>query len=90
MTSGAIDRISPFLRIGLNTSTATFAGVHSHWLFREKKTEMKTCLVVDDTSVIRKIARNILGEVDFQVAEAAHGEQAVGKLAPKVAAMRDL
>jgi two-component system chemotaxis response regulator CheY len=51
---------------------------------------MKTCLVVDDTSVIRKIARNILEEVDFQVAEAAHGEQAVGKLAPKVAAMRDL
>jgi two-component system chemotaxis response regulator CheY len=51
---------------------------------------MKTCLVVDDTSVIRKIARNILEEVDFQVAEASHGEQAVGKLAPKVAAMRDL
>jgi two-component system chemotaxis response regulator CheY len=51
---------------------------------------MKTCLVVDDSGVIRKVARNILQEVDFQVAEAAHGEQAVGALAPRVAAMRDL
>jgi two-component system, chemotaxis family, chemotaxis protein CheY len=51
---------------------------------------MKICPVVDDSSVIRKIARNILQEVDFQVAEAAHGEQAVGALAPKAAATADL
>ena len=28
---------------------------------------MKTCLVVDDSSVIRKIARRILEEMDFQI-----------------------
>ena len=38
---------------------------------------MRTCLVVDDSSVVRKIARRIMEEMDFQVIEAADGEQAL-------------
>ncbi|MEH2524060.1 MULTISPECIES: response regulator [unclassified Bradyrhizobium] len=38
---------------------------------------MKTCLVVDDSSVVRKIARRILEEMDFQITEAEDGEQAL-------------
>jgi two-component system, chemotaxis family, chemotaxis protein CheY len=38
---------------------------------------MKTCLVVDDSSVIRKIARRILEGLDFQVVEAEDGEKAL-------------
>jgi two-component system chemotaxis response regulator CheY len=38
---------------------------------------MKTCLVVDDSSVVRKIARRILEEMDFQIIEAEDGEKAL-------------
>jgi two-component system chemotaxis response regulator CheY len=38
---------------------------------------MKTCLVVDDSSVVRKIARRILEEIGFNVIEAEDGEQAL-------------
>ncbi len=38
---------------------------------------MKTCLVVDNSSVIRKVARRILEGLDFQIAEAENGEEAV-------------
>src|SRR5712675_951432 len=38
---------------------------------------MKTCLVVDDSSVIRKIARRILEEMDFEIIEAEDGGQAL-------------
>lgn len=38
---------------------------------------MKQCLVVDDSSVIRKVARRILEELEFAVAEAANGEDAL-------------
>ena len=38
---------------------------------------MKTCLVVDDSSVIRKVARRILERYDFDVIEAEDGAQAV-------------
>jgi two-component system chemotaxis response regulator CheY len=38
---------------------------------------MKTCLIVDDSSVIRKVARRILEGLDFQIAEAENGEAAV-------------
>jgi two-component system chemotaxis response regulator CheY len=38
---------------------------------------MKTCLVVDDSSVIRKVAWRILEGLDFQIAEAENGEEAV-------------
>ena len=34
---------------------------------------MKTCLVVDDSSVVRKIARRILEDMDFQIIEAEDG-----------------
>lgn len=38
---------------------------------------MKSCLVVDDSSVVRKIARRILEELGFSVVEAEDGEQAL-------------
>ena len=38
---------------------------------------MKTCLVVDDSSVVRKIARRILEGLEFQVTEAEDGEKAL-------------
>jgi two-component system chemotaxis response regulator CheY len=38
---------------------------------------MKTCLVVDDSSVIRKVARRILEGLQFQAVEAEDGEQAL-------------
>jgi two-component system chemotaxis response regulator CheY len=38
---------------------------------------MKTCLIVDDSSVIRKVARRILEGLDFQITEAEDGEKAL-------------
>ncbi|HWM45813.1 MAG TPA: response regulator [Xanthobacteraceae bacterium] len=38
---------------------------------------MKTCLVVDDSSVIRKVARRILERLNFNVNEAEDGAQAL-------------
>jgi two-component system chemotaxis response regulator CheY len=38
---------------------------------------MKTCLVVDDSSVIRKVARRILEGLDFNIVEAEDGEKAM-------------
>ena len=38
---------------------------------------MKTCLVVDDSSVIRKVARRILEGLEFQTVEAENGEEAI-------------
>jgi two-component system chemotaxis response regulator CheY len=38
---------------------------------------MKSCLVVDDSSVIRKVARRILEGLEFQISEAEDGEQAL-------------
>jgi len=38
---------------------------------------MKTCLVVDDSSVVRKIARRILEDMQFEITEAEDGEQAL-------------
>ena len=38
---------------------------------------MKTCLVVDDSKVIRKVARHILETLDFEVAEAGDGRDAL-------------
>jgi two-component system chemotaxis response regulator CheY len=37
---------------------------------------MKTCLIVDDSSIIRKVARRILESLEFQILEAENGEQA--------------
>ena len=36
---------------------------------------MRTCLVVDDSSVIRKVARRILEGLDFQIIEAEDGKE---------------
>lgn len=38
---------------------------------------MKTCLVVDDSKVIRKVARHILETLQFQVTEAGDGREAL-------------
>jgi two-component system, chemotaxis family, chemotaxis protein CheY len=38
---------------------------------------MRTCLVVDDSSVVRKIARQILEGLDFSIVEAEDGEKAL-------------
>jgi two-component system chemotaxis response regulator CheY len=38
---------------------------------------MKTCLVVDDSRVVRKVARNVLEGLDFAVREAEDGEEAL-------------
>lgn len=37
----------------------------------------RTCLVVDDSRVIRKVARRILEDLDFEVAEAGDGVEAM-------------
>jgi len=37
----------------------------------------RTCLVVDDSKVIRKVARHILESLDFDVSEAADGREAL-------------
>jgi two-component system chemotaxis response regulator CheY len=38
---------------------------------------MRTCLIVDDSRVIRKVARRILEELGFEIAEAADGMEAM-------------
>jgi two-component system chemotaxis response regulator CheY len=38
---------------------------------------VKTCLVVDDSRVIRKVARRILEGLGFEIAEAADGVEAM-------------
>jgi two-component system chemotaxis response regulator CheY len=38
---------------------------------------MKTCLIVDDSSVIRKVARRILEGLEFEIMEAENGEEAI-------------
>lgn len=44
---------------------------------RSSKKTVKTCLVVDDSSVIRKVGRRILEGLDFEVIEAEDGQQAL-------------
>ena len=38
---------------------------------------MKTCLVVDDSGVVRKVARRLLEDLQFQVTEAEDGSKAL-------------
>ena len=38
---------------------------------------MKHCLVVDDSSVIRKVARCILEDMSFEISEAENGREAL-------------
>ena len=40
---------------------------------------MKSCLIVDDSSVVRKVARRILEDIDFIVDEAEDGQEAFDK-----------
>jgi two-component system chemotaxis response regulator CheY len=39
---------------------------------------MRICLIVDDSAVVRKVARRILEDLDFGVVEAESGERALG------------
>src|SRR5690606_39058022 len=43
------------------------------------KQAMKSCLIVDDSSVVRKVARRILEDMDFIVDEAEDGQEAFDK-----------
>src|SRR3546814_6161551 len=38
---------------------------------------MKSCLVVDDSKVVRMVARRILEKLDFEIVEAADGAMAL-------------
>lgn len=38
---------------------------------------MKRCLIVDDSRVIRKVARRILEDLNFEISEAADGMEAL-------------
>jgi two-component system chemotaxis response regulator CheY len=38
---------------------------------------MKSCLIVDDSRVVRSVARNILRELQFSTREAANGKEAL-------------
>ena len=38
---------------------------------------MKSCLIVDDSSVVRKVARRILEDLEFSIEEAADGQLAM-------------
>lgn len=45
---------------------------------------MKTCLVVDDSSVIRKVARRILEDLEFEISEAEDGQGALDSCTAKM------
>lgn len=40
---------------------------------------MKRCLIVDDSSVIRKVARNIVESMNYEVLEAENGQEALDR-----------
>ena len=45
---------------------------------------MKTCLIVDDSKVIRKVARHILETLEFEVDEAGDGQEALSRCEAKM------
>lgn len=45
---------------------------------------MKSCLVVDDSKVIRKVARRILEELNFEAVEAVDGRDALDKCSQRM------
>ena len=47
-----------------------------NWM-NQKVGGMKSCLIVDDSKVIRKVARHILETLQFNVSEAVDGEEAL-------------
>lgn len=40
---------------------------------------MRSCLIVDDSTVVRKVARRILEDIDYIVDEAEDGQEAIDK-----------
>jgi two-component system, chemotaxis family, chemotaxis protein CheY len=45
---------------------------------------MKSCLIVDDSKVIRKVARHILETLEFEVEEAGDGQEALTRCEQKM------
>jgi two-component system chemotaxis response regulator CheY len=45
---------------------------------------MKSCLIVDDSKVIRKVARHILETLEFDVEEAGDGQEALSRCEQKM------
>jgi CheY-like chemotaxis protein len=45
---------------------------------------MKSCLIVDDSKVIRKVARHILETLEFDVEEAGDGQEALSRCEAKM------
>jgi two-component system chemotaxis response regulator CheY len=45
---------------------------------------MKSCLIVDDSRVIRMVARKILEELEFDISEAADGKAAMEQCAQQM------
>ncbi len=45
---------------------------------------MKSCLIVDDSKVVRMVARRILEGLNFEIAEAADGKQALDRCLEKM------
>lgn len=45
---------------------------------------MKSCLIVDDSKVVRMVARRILEGLNFEIAEAADGKQALERCLAKM------
>jgi two-component system, chemotaxis family, chemotaxis protein CheY len=45
---------------------------------------MKICLVVDDSRIVRRVARKILEELGFECVEAADGEEALAACREKM------
>jgi len=45
---------------------------------------MPTCLIIDDSSVVRKVARRILEDLDYEVDEAEDGQEAFEKCRAKM------
>jgi two-component system, chemotaxis family, chemotaxis protein CheY len=45
---------------------------------------MKHCLIVDDSDVIRKVARSILEKLKLEVSEAADGQQALERCSARL------
>lgn len=41
---------------------------------------MKTCLVVDDSKIVRKVVRRIMEGLQFNVLEAEHGQEALDQV----------
>lgn len=43
----------------------------------EGKPAMKTCLIVDDSRVVRKVAVRVIRDLNFNIKEAANGQEAL-------------